>query len=281
MKSFLALFLFVAALMQGQESAPAHSPMVEVASIKPAAPDARAMLLQPGPGGGIRITNMSLKDMIMIAWRVQPFQMSGGPAWIDSARYDIVAKPEAKISQSEIPAMLQSLLADRFQVRLRSETKEMPVYALVLARKDGKPGPDLMESKEGDCQKFDPAQPPARPEPAAPPPRYCGRLMMGPNRITAIAVPLSSLIPTLSRMLGRQVVDQTGLKGNFDLNVTWTPDETQAFPPRPPGENSAPSDSAAPSFFTAFQERLGLKFESKKGPVEIIVVENAERPSEN
>lgn len=82
-------------------------------------------------------------------------------------------------------------------------------------------------------------------------------------------------------MLGRQVVDQTGLKGDFDVDVVWTPDSPQAFPPRPPGENPAPDDSTAPSFFTAFQERLGLKFESKKGPVEVIVVENAEKPSEN
>lgn len=129
--------------------------------------------------------------------------------------------------------------------------------------------------------KFDPTQPPAHPEPGAQPPRYCGNLMMGLNRITAIDVPISNLTPLLSRLLGRQVVDETGLKGNFDINLVWTPDETQAFPPRPAGENPAPPDSNAPSFFTAFQERLGLKFESKKGPVPIVVVEKAERPSEN
>ena len=261
--------------------AAADGPKFEVASIKPAEPNQRGTYIRPGPGGGLTITNMSLKQLITFAWRVQPFQVSGGPPWLDSIHYDILAKPESKASQSELPMMLQGLLADRFHLRVRQETRELPIYALVLARKDGRPGPDLMEAKDGDCEQPDPARLQAARQPGAPPPRFCGQLMMGVNQINAIGLPISSLTPLLSRLLGRTVVDQTGLKGNFNVSLEWTPDETQTFPPRSPGDSPVAPDSAAPSLFTAFQERLGLKFESQKGPVEIIVVDEAEKPSEN
>ena len=136
----------------------------EVASIKPAAPDARGMYIRPGPGGGVSITNMSLKELIVIAWRVQPFQISGGPAWLDSIHYDILAKPQTKPKQDEMPEMLQALLEDRFQLKLHRETKELPVYALVMARKDSRFGPGLTESKAGDCIQPDPSGPPGPPE---------------------------------------------------------------------------------------------------------------------
>jgi uncharacterized protein (TIGR03435 family) len=132
----------------------------EVASIKPAAPDERRMFMGPGPGGGISVTNLTLKQMIQTAWRIMPFQISGPPAWIDSARYKVVAKPEKKPAPEENRRMLQALLKDRFQLAIHPETKEMPVYALVLARKDGKLGESLMESKEGGCTVPDPNQPP-------------------------------------------------------------------------------------------------------------------------
>jgi uncharacterized protein (TIGR03435 family) len=115
----------------------------EVASIKPAAPDEHRMFIGPGPGGGISVTNMTLKQMIHRAWRIMPFQISGGPAWIDSTRYNVVAKPEKKPAPEETTRMLQALLKDRFQLVIHSETKEMPVYVLVLARKDGKLGEHL------------------------------------------------------------------------------------------------------------------------------------------
>jgi uncharacterized protein (TIGR03435 family) len=270
-----------AALAQGQQNPDSPPrPAFEVATIKPAAPDARGRYFRPGPGGGISITNMPLKDMIEFAWSVQPFQVSGGPGWIDSTPYDIVAKPETRASQSELPVMLQALLADRFQLRVRHEKKEMPIYALVLARKDGKLGPDLVETKEGSCQQFDPTHPPPPPQPGAAPPRMCGQMMVSPIALTVISHTISDLTPLLSRLLGRTVVDETGLKGNFDINLAVTPDAFRAPSPQSPGDNSN-TDSAAPSVFTAFQERLGLKFESKKGPVEMIVIEKVEKPSEN
>src|SRR5580704_3028348 len=108
----------------------------EVASVKPAAPGAPGTMIRFGPGGGLTITNMTLKELIVIAYRIQPFQISGGPSWLDSAHYDIMAKPEAKPKQAEIPLMLQALLADRFQLALHREKRELPIYALVVARKD-------------------------------------------------------------------------------------------------------------------------------------------------
>lgn len=276
---------FAAAFAQAQDKPGAAAPpSFEVATIKPAAPDARGTYIRPGPGGGVSLTNMGLREMIVFAWDIQPFQLSGGPSWMDSAHFDIVAKPEATTGRFDIALirpMLQRLLADRFELRVHKETKEMPIYALVMARKDGKPGPGLTESKEGDCVKPDPTRPPAPPPPGVAPPRYCGGLMMSVNRITGVANPVSSLAPLLSRTLGRTVVDETGLKGNFDIELEWTPDETQTFQ-RPGGAaNPAPADPTAPSLFTAVQERLGIKIESKKGPVEMIVVDQAEKPSEN
>lgn len=260
----------------------AQSPAFEAATIKPAAPDARGRFISPGPGGGIKVTNMSLKDMIEFAWGLQPFQVSGGPAWLDSVRYDIVAKPEARAdgkgrpSENELKTMLQALLTDRFQLRVHMETKELPIYALVLSRKDGKLGPDLVETKEGSCQKFDPNQPPPRPQPGAPPARICGNMFIGPGQLMMFSHPISELTPLLSRMVERKVVDQTGLKGNYDITLQFPRDETPPAPDAPP----ARLDMSA-AIFSTFPDRLGLKFESQKGQVEVIVIDAAEKPSDN
>lgn len=273
----LAVFLIVSGGAIAQGDAP---PAFEVASIKPAAPDARGMFIRAAPGGRLNINNMPLKEMIVLAFRIQPFQISGGPAWLDSARYDISAKPENSPKQSEIPLMLQSLLADRFQLKIHRETKELPIYALVVAKKDGKLGPRLTESKEGSCTTFDLSKPPPPPGPGKPPTLGCGGMMMSPRSLTAASVPIANLIPALSRTLGRTVVDQTGLTGNFDISMEWTPDESQVqF--APDGPKPPPSDATGPSIFTALQEQLGLKLESQKGPVEMLVIDRAEKPSEN
>jgi uncharacterized protein (TIGR03435 family) len=254
----------------------------EVASIRPTAPDARGMFIRPGPGDGVTITNMTLKEMIVLAWRVQPFQISSGPAWIDSVHYDVIAKPAAKPQRTEIPLMLQSLLEDRFQLTLHHETKELPIYALVVARKDGKLGPRLTKSKEGGCTPPDPSKPPPLLQPGERPTLGCGGSMMGPGVVMAVSVPVANLAPGLSRLLGRIVVDKTGLPGNFDINLEWTPDDSpvnQLLPPNAP--KPARSNVAGPSLFTALQEQLGLKLESQRGPVDVLVVERAEKPSEN
>jgi uncharacterized protein (TIGR03435 family) len=217
--------------------------------------------------------------MMALAWRVQAFQISGGPSWIDSVHYDVVAKPETRAKRDEIPLLLQALLADRFQLTIHRDTKELPVYALVLARKDGKLGPGLTESKEGGCTAPDPSRPPPPPEPGKPLSMSCGGMMVGRGRLTAVDVPISNMTPTLARLIGRTVLDQTGLSGKFDISMEWTPDESQALilPPGAP----PPADANGLSIFTALQEQLGLKLGSTKGPVELLVIDRTEKPSEN
>jgi uncharacterized protein (TIGR03435 family) len=258
-------------------------PEFEVASIKATAPGARGMFIRPTPGGRVNITNMTLKELIVIGWRIQPFQISGGPGWLDSAHYDISAKSENSFKQGELPLMIQSLLADRFQLTIHHETKELPIYALVMARKDGKLGPGLTESKEGGCTPRDLSKPPPPLEPGKPPALGCGNMMMQPRLLRAVSVPVAQVIPMLSRFLGRPVVDKTGLTAKFDIRLEWTPDEIQLaqlqLPPDAP--KPPPSEIAGPSIFTAIQQQLGLKLESQKGPVEIIVIDRVERPSEN
>lgn len=276
MKRVYALLAICSAAAIGQESAPRF----EVASIKPASPDARGNFIRSMPGGRMEVTNMTLKDMMTLAWQVQPFQVEGGPPWISSARYDINAKAEKAPAQGEMPLMMQALLQDRFGLVIRKETREMPIYAIVLARKDGKLGPKMIESKEGSCVKYDPQQPPPTERGKAP--AFCGNMFMGLNRMQAVAAPVSNLPGMMSRMLGRTVIDKTGLTGKYDMQMEWTPDETQLGQFQPPAGAERPTFAeGGPSIFTAFQEQLGLKLEAQKGPVEILVIEKVEKPGEN
>jgi uncharacterized protein (TIGR03435 family) len=225
---------------------------------------------------------MTLKELVVIAWGLQSFQVSAGPPWFDSTRYDIVATPEHRSSQPNMNLlMIRSLVEDRFQLRAHQETKELPVYDLVVARKDGRLGPGLIESKDGSCMPFDPSNPAFPSEPGKPRPPMCGRSIVIPRRMSAISVPLGNLTSMLSMLLGRTVVEKTGLAGNFDINLEWTPDEAQAMRVAQDAPPVAPSTGVAPSIFTAIQEQLGLKLEPAKGPVEILVIDHAEKPSEN
>jgi uncharacterized protein (TIGR03435 family) len=248
-------------------------PEFEIASIKPAAPDERATVIAMPPGGRLEIVNMTLKAMIENSYGIQPFQVSGGPGWLDSDHYDISAKAGSAVKREEVLLMLQSLLADRFRVVVRREVKQLPVYALVKARKDGKPGPRLIESKKGACIEPDPANPFAADQT-----RLCGNFELGPEGVTLVSAPIATLTPLLTRVLGRTVLDKTGLTKNFDIHIEWTPDQVIAMRPPPDG---GPPDSAGPSIFTVFREQLGLAFQAQKGPVEIFEIEGAQKPSGN
>src|SRR6202000_1334912 len=135
------------------------------------------MFIRPGPGGAVSITNVTLKDIIVIAWHVLPFQISGGLAWIDSVHFDVIAKPEVGAKPPELALMLQTLLEDRFQLTVHHDTKELPIYALELARKDGKLGPGMQSSREGDCKPLDPNNPPPPVKPGERPVMGCGGIM--------------------------------------------------------------------------------------------------------
>jgi len=249
----------------------------EVASVKPNSGDDRRVGIQLQPGGGLRTTGTTLKFLLTFAYDVRDFQVSGGPGWINSDRFDIVAKSERGSAESTADDMrkmtdaqlktsvelvrqkLQALLADRFQLTLHHETKEQPVYALVI----GKNGHKLQESqvKEGEGR----------------------HMMMNRGELDGDGVQLEFLASTLSSQLGRPVIDRTGLTGHYTFKLQWTPDPGQSMGgPLPPGvEAPPPPDPNGPSIFTAIQEQLGLRLESQKGPVDLIVIDRVEKPSEN
>jgi uncharacterized protein (TIGR03435 family) len=222
------------------------------------------------------------------AYHVQPFQIAGGPEWVQSDGYAIDAKAEGNATFEQMRPMLQSLLADRFQLRFHRESREMPVYALVPARGGLKLSPPLDGSCVDETQLVGPLanpgarlQPPGQGDPT-PAPR-CGGLDVPLEargaRMRGGKVPMAEFVRILSQVLGRTVTDQTGFSGVFDVNLAFLPDDSTAGLPSPP-PGAIPADTASPSIFSAV-EQLGLRLESTKGPVEVLVIDHAERPSDN
>jgi bla regulator protein blaR1 len=266
----------------------ASLPSFEVASIKPDHSGAPNRFFRLADPSRMTISNIPAKDLIEFAYHVQPFQISGGPGWINSQGYDIQAKvDDAVVAQlqklpreermDQFRLMLQSLLAERFKLRLSHETKQLPIYDLVVA----KGGPKLAPTTV-------PAAPPIASANEQSRPRG-PMMMMSPGRITAKAVDMSALAELLGRdpaLGGRLVVDQTGLKGKYDFTLQFAPEREMLIPgtnDRPPMAADAPPppDANAPSIFTAIEEQLGLKLEPAKGPVQMLVIESIEQPSEN
>jgi uncharacterized protein (TIGR03435 family) len=230
------------------------------------------------PGGRFIATNIPLQFLIENAYRIKDFQLSGAPPWLKSERYDIEAKAEGNLTFDAMLPMLQTLLEDRLQLKFHRETKELPIYALTIA-KAGK-----LHEAEGECGPR-PATPPPLPEPGKLPTPPCGGFFIVPGRLSGQKVAIGQLIDALSRFTNRVVLDKTGLSGKYDINLEYTPDQGQLQPPPgppPPGMPPLPAiDPNGPSLFTVLQEQLGLKLESQKGPVEIMVIDHVERPSEN
>jgi uncharacterized protein (TIGR03435 family) len=247
-------------------------PAFEVASVKPHKADDQRVMMVAQPGGRFTAST-ALRLLIRTAYRLQDDQISGGPSWLTSDLFDIVAKAEDSASPIQIASMIQALLADRFKLAVHHETKELPVYTLVLARSDGRLGSQL---RKNDCVLADTA--PAAPDPAHP--RSCGSVSTGFGRLTIRAMPMAQFLQFLSPSLNRVVLDRTGLAGNFDLDLQWTPDLPQG---RPPGEaplvNGQIVDPNGTSIFTAVQEQLGLKLESTKAPVDVLVIDHVEQPT--
>ncbi len=254
--------------------APGTNQQFEVASIKPNTSGENNHSIRIKPGGRMVASNASLWALITAAYQVQDYQISGGPPWLKSANFDIDArgpvKPNTPIDD-QISQMSQALLADRFQLRLHREAREMPIYALLVAKN----GPKLVPALGGNC--FDPR---AGIPPPTPDARPCGGFNMNRDTMLGSGVPMARMALALSRIVGRPVVDKTGLMGTFDVTLRWTPDETQAFLASAQPA-AAPPDTSGPSIFTALQEQLGLRLESQKGPVEVLVIDSAQLPSAN
>jgi bla regulator protein blaR1 len=259
----------------------------DVASIKPNRSGGNMVRVMNRPDG-LSAEGATLQLLIQSAYGVQDFQVVGAPKWADADRYDIEAKmdsfqveklqalsPEQRWHETQ--HMLQALLANRFQLVLHRETKDLPGYALVVAKN----GPKLHDAKPGD----------AYPNGLKGPDGHSGEGMMlmqgngGP--VTGQGVPIANLVHILSQQLGRTILDETGLTGKYDFTLQWAPDEragpmsaaTQGGGSR--SDDAPPPDPSRPSLFTAIQEQLGLKLEARKVPVEILVIDHVAAPSEN
>ena len=274
------------ASLRAQTPAPAEKLKFEVASVRENTADDGKVMIGLQPGGRFTAVNVPLWDLIRQAFAVQRTQIVGAPDWTETARYDIVAKAESEIPRGGPGApigpmnfMMQDLLEDRFKLRAHRETREMPIYALVLARSDRKLGTGLRASSV-DCAAMRGRGARGGPPPGPPPPGerpMCG-MRMGPNQVMAGGVPLANLTQILSQYAQRIVVDRTGLEGNFDIDLTFTPDRMPQGAP-PPGAPMPSIDPNGPSLFTALQEQLGLKLESERAPVEVVVIDHVERPT--
>jgi uncharacterized protein (TIGR03435 family) len=233
----------------------------EVATIKPMDPNAKAGRYITMQGNNHFIEKAyTLKLLIAAAYDLNPRTISGGPGWIESDHYDIVAVTPGEIrpTHDEQMSMLRSLLADRFKLTFHREEKVFSIYELAVAKN----GP-----------KLKPSTAPADDPPALISTVYPQRIVMPARNAT-----MSDFARLMQRaILDRPVVDKTGLTGRYDFDLEWAPDETQFGGEVPAAAPEAPS----PPLFTAIQEQLGLRLEATKGPVAALVVDKAERPSEN
>jgi bla regulator protein blaR1 len=249
----VAIGLFSAPVMRAQPK-PKGRLTFEVASVKPAPPDADERSLSHNPGARLSTSNATLKQLVLLAYQLMPYQVSGGPDWVGSDGFDIEAKAaNPKATPEQFRQMVQTLLADRFQLKVHFATKEMPIYALVLAGNGSK----LVEAKDDTTEVT---------------------MRNGRGEMTGVKATMAMFAASLTRPLRRRVVDETGLKGAYTFKLQFVPDEN---PVRPGQDGAAPSTTDGPSLFTALREQLGLTLKATKGPVEVLVIDHAEKPTPN
>jgi uncharacterized protein (TIGR03435 family) len=273
----ICIVLFSAPRGLAQQTAgPAERPSFSVVSVKPSDPNALGTLIRPAPGGRFSASNVTLRFLVKIAYQLHDDQISGGPNWLDSKRFDIEAnsdppfggdprsmKDEERNEYSrQICLRLQSMLADRFQLKVTHTTKDAPVYYLVVAKN----GPKLNQAQ-------------VTPDGQLP------RMMMRPNGLDASGADMERLTRALSDLTGRTVIDKTGLQGHYDIKLEFAPDPALALfrgpGPSPDAPTPPMADATHPTLLTALQEQLGLKLESHKGPADVVNVDSAQLPSEN
>lgn len=229
------------------------APAFEVASIKPNTNGISNALPPTRSNGSYSASNVALKSIIANAYEVRIFQIEGGPDWLTSDRFDIIARGPEGTPDRLRPAMLRTLLAQRFKLVAHFETREQQVYSLTLLRGDGRLGPQLKPSApaSGSSSGFPSAS-----------------VGDGTARINGRRVSMDTLaIMLTSSVFNQRVINRTGLSGEFELDLRFTPDSSPAAAPE------------FPSIFTAVQEQLGLKLEASRGPVEVLVIDSVERPT--
>jgi bla regulator protein blaR1 len=262
-------------------------PKYEVATIKPSDGTSEGRIMMRLMPDGAKFEGVPVEMLLREGFRVEPDRIIGAPGWVKTKRYDVQAKvsPEDaakvdKLSGEQRRSMLVPLLVGRFNLKYHHETRELPSYSLVIA----KGGPKLKASEAADTAP----NPKPDPKPGDPagngPPRRGMMRFMGFGHLESEGTTTEMLARALSQQLGRTVADKTGLTGNYDYTLQWTPDD--APPPMAGGQGGPPhndngSDAVGPSLFTALQEQLGLKLESSKGKVDVIVIDHIDMPSEN
>jgi uncharacterized protein (TIGR03435 family) len=239
-------------------------PSFEVASVKPGDPDDRRVRIGIQPGGRFITANASLEMMLGFAYDLRNHQISGGPNWLDSAKFNVEARAPATVvippgpeGASQFRLMLQSLLAERFKLVVHRESPEQQVYNLVTDKGGLKMKANVTPGK------------------------MQGLSMEGRGDVAGMAAPVPLLANFLSQQLGRSVIDKTGLAGRYDFTLKWMPDPGPGAPAQPGDDAAPPPDNSGPSIFTALQNDLGLKLQSAKGPVEILVIDSVEKPDAN
>jgi uncharacterized protein (TIGR03435 family) len=230
--------------------AAAQTPSFEVASIRVNASGSTNSSINPKPGGRYSATNVTVFQLVRSSFGVQDFQIADAPDWFYSLRYDIEAKAvDEATTPDRLQAMVQTLLKERFRLSYRRETREGRVLALVVTKNSHK-----LKPVSGECV----------PAPAG---GSCGSFRASNGRIEGPQVTMTQFAARLTRSLGQNVVDKSGLAGTFDLTLEWTPETDE--------------QGDAPTVYTAIQEQLGLRLESSRGPVDTFVVEHVEKPTDN
>jgi uncharacterized protein (TIGR03435 family) len=260
----------LAVLLIAEAHARQKNPSFEVASIKRSAPDAAGTSWGTQPGGRWAMRNMAVSVMIREAYPTPARDLVGAPAWVTSERYDVNAKADGNPTRDEIRLMLRTMLAERFKLAVHQDTREQPVYALVIARSDGRTRPGLVRSTT-DCDAVTAARREGRtvdaPAPANGISPCSWNASFGPDGVVVrfAGLPLSRLAESVGQPDGRVVIDRSGLPGGYEFTLTYS-------------ENPTPGDGKA-TLFTALEEQLGLKLIPDRVPLTTLVVDQIERPT--
>jgi uncharacterized protein (TIGR03435 family) len=250
------------------------TPAFEVATVKPN-PLRRGIRGHSFPGDRFVATNVPLRDLVVIAYgkagqALSDAQLLGGPSWIDSDRFDISATVGVDrlngVAQKQL--MLRALLMERFKLVVHTETRNLPIYALVPARKDRALGPQVHHA-DVDCEALLASAPGRR--------ERCILYVLPSGKLMLRGQTMSALASALATVLERVVIDQTGLTGGFDGDAEFNPEGLPGMAAPPPGADRAAA--TAPSLFTAIEEQFGLKLESTKGPVDVLMIDHVEHPT--
>jgi uncharacterized protein (TIGR03435 family) len=235
----------------------ASSPHFEVASIRRNVSGSADDRMNVFPSGRFTADNMSIRTLIRNVYRLQYSQLAGGPGWLTNERWDILAAGASAANMDEMLECIKALLHDRFKLAVHTEIRDAPYYALVMDRGDRRPGP-LLDSDATDCRALLPGDE-----------RCAARRAGGALRMSGAT--MRDVAFSLSRMTDRPVIDQTGLTGAYQFELTWDPNAASVSTA---GNNRA-------SLFTALREQLGLRLDSRQGPVEFLVIDAAQRPVED